>query len=55
MRTAIAFLALMLLAGLPARADGITSFTLENGLQGVVVEDHRAPARSGLRGSHGPK
>jgi len=43
MRTAIAFLALMLLAGLPARADGITSFTLENGLQGVVVEDHRAP------------
>src|SRR5690554_1388400 len=43
MRTAIAFLALMLLAGLPVRAAGISSFTLENGLQGVVVEDHRAP------------
>ena len=38
------FLALMLLcfAALPARAQ-VTEFRLENGLQVVVIEDHRAP------------
>ncbi|MGL5009181.1 MAG: M16 family metallopeptidase [Paracoccaceae bacterium] len=29
---------------LPALADDVTSFTLENGLEVVVIEDHRAPA-----------
>ena len=38
-----AALALTLLAPAPAMAAGITSFTLPNGLQGVVIEDHRAP------------
>ncbi len=28
---------------LPAAADPVTSFTLENGLEVVVIEDHRAP------------
>jgi zinc protease len=38
-------LALPLLLGLalPAAADPVTSFTLENGLEVVVIEDHRAP------------
>ena len=29
---------------LPALADTVTDFTLENGLQVLVIEDHRAPA-----------
>lgn len=29
---------------LPAQADTVTDFTLENGLQVLVIEDHRAPA-----------
>lgn len=29
---------------LPAGAQGVTDFTLDNGLQVVVIEDHRAPA-----------
>ncbi|MDG1281950.1 MAG: pitrilysin family protein [Pseudorhodobacter sp.] len=29
--------------GLPAVADEVTTFTLENGLEAVVIEDHRAP------------
>lgn len=33
----------MLLA-LPAMAEDVTTFTLENGLEVVVIEDHRAPA-----------
>ena len=35
---------LLIPAALPAAApEGITSFTLPNGLMGVVIEDHRAP------------
>jgi len=34
---------LLALAG-PALADDVTTFTLENGLDVVVIEDHRAPA-----------
>ncbi|MGB5871173.1 MAG: insulinase family protein, partial [Albidovulum sp.] len=26
-----------------AFADEVTTFTLENGMQGIVIEDHRAP------------
>jgi len=37
-------LALALLAAAPAAAEGVTTFTLENGLEVVVIEDHRAPA-----------
>ena len=34
----------LLPAALPAAApEGVTSFTLPNGLTGVVIEDHRAP------------
>ena len=29
--------------GLPALAEPVTSFTLDNGLKVVVIEDHRAP------------
>ncbi|MBS0126317.1 M16 family metallopeptidase [Thetidibacter halocola] len=37
-------LALTLLAALPARAqDQVTTFTLDNGMEAVVIEDHRAP------------
>ncbi|MBN2905319.1 MAG: insulinase family protein [Rhodobacteraceae bacterium] len=36
-------LALMALMVLPARADTVTDFTLDNGMQVVVIEDHRAP------------
>lgn len=43
MRAPTAALALTLLAQPPAWAADITSFTLPNGLQGVVIEDHRAP------------
>jgi zinc protease len=38
-----ALLALALLAPFPALADPVTSFTLPNGLEVVVIEDHRAP------------
>jgi zinc protease len=31
-------------AALPAAAEPVTSFTLDNGLEVVVIEDHRAPA-----------
>ena len=34
---------LLALAG-PALADDVTTFTLDNGLDVVVIEDHRAPA-----------
>ncbi|SIO51317.1 zinc protease [Rhodovulum sp. ES.010] len=37
-----ALVALMLLP-LPGRAEPVTSFTLDNGLDVVVIEDHRAP------------
>lgn len=40
-RVAAAFLCLT--ASGAAAAPPVTSFTLENGLQGVVIEDHRAP------------
>ncbi|MBD3679504.1 MAG: insulinase family protein [Rhodobacteraceae bacterium] len=40
----IAIFCLALVAALPARAEkGVTAFTLENGLEVVVLEDHRAP------------
>jgi zinc protease len=35
---------LTFVAPLPAIADDVTTFTLDNGLQVVVIEDHRAPA-----------
>lgn len=35
--------ALILLCGMPARADQVTDFKLDNGMQVVVIEDHRAP------------
>lgn len=38
-----AFLALALAVSTPARAEPVTLFTLDNGLQVVVIEDHRAP------------
>lgn len=41
-KLALAFLFPLALA-LPARADQVTSFTLDNGLELVVIEDHRAP------------
>jgi zinc protease len=34
---------LFCLAAQPALADQVTTFTLENGMQAVVIEDHRAP------------
>ncbi|MBD3763449.1 MAG: insulinase family protein [Rhodobacterales bacterium] len=36
-------LALALTVALPAHAQQVTDFTLDNGLQVVVIEDHRAP------------
>ncbi len=36
-------LAVVLFAATPALADDVTSFTLPNGLDVVVIEDHRAP------------
>ena len=39
----LALLPLLLLAALPARAAEVTSFTLDNGMDVVVIEDHRAP------------
>jgi zinc protease len=38
-----ACLALAMTAALPAVAEPVTSFTLDNGLNVVVIEDHRAP------------
>ncbi len=38
-----AFCALLTVAALPARAADVTSFTLDNGMDVVVLEDHRAP------------
>ncbi|HDR28805.1 M16 family metallopeptidase [Rhodovulum sp.] len=38
----LAFFALLLMA-LPIRAENVAAFTLENGLEVVVIEDHRAP------------
>lgn len=43
MRVAGLLSALILLCGLSARADQVTDFTLDNGMQVVVIEDHRAP------------
>ena len=39
-----ALLTLSLLAATPALAEEVTTFTLDNGLEVVVIEDHRAPA-----------
>ncbi|TCO69618.1 M16 family metallopeptidase [Rhodovulum euryhalinum] len=36
-------LAALLVTALPARAETVTDFTLGNGLEVVVIEDHRAP------------
>lgn len=44
MRRMILMAGLVLMAALPARAqEMVTDFTLDNGMQVVVVEDHRAP------------
>ena len=40
---AVFALALALPVALPAAAEPVTSFTLDNGLNVVVIEDHRAP------------
>ena len=37
-------LMLAMIAPLPAFADNVTTFTLDNGLDVLVIEDHRAPA-----------
>lgn len=39
----VALLSLAVLAALPARAAEVTNFTLDNGMEVVVLEDHRAP------------
>jgi len=45
MHRAVAILAVVLFAAMPARgAESVTSFTLDNGMDVVVIEDHRAPA-----------
>lgn len=36
----------LLLSAAPALADQVTTFTLQNGMQAVVIEDHRAPVVS---------
>ncbi|MEM1274282.1 MAG: pitrilysin family protein [Pseudomonadota bacterium] len=44
-RFGLVIIGLLSWAGLPALATGeITEFTLENGMQAVVIEDHRSPA-----------
>ena len=45
MRALVAALVLALLAAASSAAplQGVSSFTLANGLTGVVIEDHRAP------------
>jgi zinc protease len=40
---ALAFTALMIVSSPVHAADDVTSFSLDNGLQVVVIEDHRAP------------
>lgn len=42
-RLAAALVALIALAALPLRAEPVTGYTLDNGLEIVVIEDHRAP------------
>ncbi|GGE53643.1 M16 family metallopeptidase [Actibacterium pelagium] len=42
MRLGLVFAGL-LMAALPARAEPVTTFTLDNGMDVVVIEDHRAP------------
>ena len=42
-RVLITIYALVMMAAMPARAEGVSSFSLDNGLQVVVIEDHRAP------------
>ncbi len=44
MRSLLACLAILAWAALPARAeDAVTTYDLDNGMQVVVIEDHRAP------------
>jgi len=43
LRLAAPFLGALMCLALPARADDVTSFTLDNGMDVVVIEDHRAP------------
>jgi zinc protease len=43
MRRSLTGLALAILAALPAAGQEVTTFELENGLEGVVIENHRAP------------
>ncbi|PZX15810.1 zinc protease [Palleronia aestuarii] len=43
-RLPLVLLALGLFGALPLRASEVSSFTLDNGLDVVVIEDHRAPA-----------
>ncbi|MDH3264132.1 MAG: insulinase family protein [Paracoccaceae bacterium] len=43
MRRSLIGLVLTMLPALPAAGQEVTSFTLENGLQAVVIENHRAP------------
>ena len=40
---AAALIGLLMLAVIPAHAEDVTSFTLDNGMDVVVIEDHRAP------------
>ena len=42
--TSITFLALALMAGIAVCDENVSDFVLENGLEVVVIEDHRAPA-----------
>ncbi|WP_397541838.1 insulinase family protein [Roseovarius salis] len=45
MRKLVALLAVVLVGAVPARAkDAVTTMTLDNGMEVVVIEDHRAPA-----------
>jgi len=44
MRALIAIVATCLISALAAQAaEGVTDFTLDNGMEVVVIEDHRAP------------
>ncbi|WP_343080682.1 pitrilysin family protein [Ostreiculturibacter nitratireducens] len=43
MRSVLRGLWLVLALAGPAHAEEVTTFTLDNGLEGVVIEDHRAP------------
>jgi zinc protease len=44
MRMILPGLFAIVLFSLPLRADPVTGFSLDNGLEVVVIEDHRAPA-----------